>query len=126
MKTFDAFRIVNFIHTTDESLNAIWNFIKRIKLKSLIDSVNCYEGFVTDEYLLLMISELEDKFGVQSMTIRFENITDSTLENSADIFLYLYINNCLLSNKNFPWFLFYKVKNYFFNQNNSIYVLGSF
>ena len=113
MKTFNAFRLVNFIHTTDESLNAIWNFIKRIKLKSLIDSVNCYEGFVTDEYLLLMISELEDKFGVQSMTIRFENITDSTLENSADMFLYLYIKNCLISNKNFPWFLFYKVKIFF-------------
>ena len=113
MKTFNAFRLVNFIHTTDESLTVIRNFIKRIKLKSLIDSVNCYEGFVTDEYLLLMISELEEKFGVQSINNRFENVTDSTLENSADIFLYLYINNCLISNKNFPWFLFYKVNKSF-------------
>ena len=124
MNTLNAFRLVNFIHTTDESLHVIWNFIKRIKLKSLIDSVNCYEGFVTDEYLQLMISELEDKFGVQSLTYRFENVTDSTLENSADMFLYLYINNCLISNKNFPWILFYKVNKSYLTK--IIPFLGSF
>ena len=91
-------RLANLFKLSGLSPDNAWNWIRKIKIESSLDSDYCND-------LESQVQSFEYQLKVEPSRVRFENMTEKDLKTAAEMFLFMKI--CPTDPLK-PWFVFYK------------------
>ena len=82
------------MHQSSLEIEDIWSIVKKIRFQSIknlsLSSSNCYHyGFEHKAFLLKTTAELEKMLHINSSELVYQNVTEKTLEDAAQVFIYL-------------------------------------
>ena len=100
----DILRLANVIQMTSENLDKIWSVVRNLKNNPEAKSFLCADnGLYDDKNITYQVTEIEQKLNIQSSYQRYENMTAKSLEDAAEMLIYLAVCPGLFT----PWLKFY-------------------